>query len=742
MSSGGPSSDSARGSFHMTASPFVQAILIALVCLVSYSNTFHVPFQFDDPYNISEKPYVRDISLFFDTARFSPDSSFIMRTVTYFTLAVNYWIHGTNVAGYHVVNILIHMFNGFLVYFLLLFSFRTQYFVSQGLAVSSNPPSSPLKLRGDEGGLFSSRFIPLAAALLFVSHPIQTQAVTYIVQRLASLATLFYLLSLVMYIKWRLSSVGAGLPRPYSFIYYLLSLISAILAMKTKEVAFTLPLVIALYEFLFFTGAFKKRLLSLLPFMLTMLIIPVSLMSIGKPTGEIIGDVSEVARVETDISRWEYLFTQFRVIVTYIRLLFFPVNQNLDYDYTVYRTFFDPNVILSFLFLLAIFGIGVYCLYRSRIDNPGNPAYRTGRHRGIAPTTHLRLVAFGIFWFFITLSVESSIIPIADVIFEHRLYLPSVGFFIAVTAVVSMVLERVSNISKGWAKIAVAMLGLIVVILSAGTYLRNNVWQSEVTLWEDVAKKSPMRARSYNGLGLAYQKGGRLDEALKSFQQAVALDPYYAVAHNSLGTILFKKNLFDLAAEEFSIAISLDPENAIFYNNRGQAYAAMGRFDNAETDYLEAIAHDSFYAEPHHNLGSLYHVKRLYDRAIEEYSKAISIRKDDAVFYSNRGLSFSDLGRFDNAIADYMKAIALKPNFAEAYVGIGVVNGKLGRFAAAVEDFTRALSLDSSNTAAYFNRAVAYARMQNIGMALADFQRACEMGDARGCEGANAMRKK
>ncbi|HWR58589.1 MAG TPA: hypothetical protein VN328_06845, partial [Thermodesulfovibrionales bacterium] len=451
MNSGGTSADKGRRKFHPTADRLVHAVLICLVCFLSYSNTFNVPFQFDDLHNISEKPYVRDINMFFDPSRSSQDSSFVMRSVAYITFAVNYWIHGNDVVGYHILNTAIHLLNGFLVYFLVLLTFRTSCLGSEKLKVKNEKaeqgPEDPSPFTFHLSHLF-----PLAVALLFVSHPVQTQAVTYIVQRLASLATLFYLLSLLMYIKWRLGQQEPGDRSQETEVgsqqskartrdsrlktgsYYFLSLISAVLAMKTKEIAFTLPLVIALYEFMFFGGGLKKRILYLVPLLLTMLIIPLGLISIGKPTGEIIGDVSDATKVGTDISRWDYLFSEFRVIVTYIRLLFFPVNQNLDYDYPVYHSFSDPNVFLSFLLLVSIFGLGVYLAYRSwfmahRKRLQANETLTPDNE--LSAMSYQRLIAFGIFWFFITLFVESSVIPIADVIFEHRLYLPSVGFFIA-----------------------------------------------------------------------------------------------------------------------------------------------------------------------------------------------------------------------------------------------------------------------------------------------------------------------
>jgi Flp pilus assembly protein TadD len=632
-------------------------LLIAVVGLLSYLNTFHVPFQLDDSLNISSKPYVRDIGVFLDPAKiehYRADDPFRMRVVGYFTFALNYRIHGNEVAGYHVVNLAIHIINGFLVYFLVLLTFKTPYFLAP---FSMSFPQSLSPLAGDRGNPSEERLrtdpgrsrdksrsdkqnlIALFTALFFICHPIQTQAVTYIVQRLASLAALFYLLSLVVYVRWR---VGAYRDTPLqaetrnpkscwrSAAWYLPSLISAVFAMKTKELAFTLPLIIALYEFLFFMGPIRKRVLYLMPFLLTMLIIPLELMGLEKPAGAVMGEMNSALRVSSDLSRWDYLFTQFRVIVTYIRLLFFPVNQNLDYDYPVYHSFFNPNVFLSFLFLLGIAGIGVYFLYRSRIGGQGN-------HRGIAPTTnlkrptpYLRLIAFGIFWFFMTLSVESGVIPIADVIFEHRLYLPSVGFFIGATAVIGMLWQRANESGKLPAKIAVVVCGLTVIVLSGATYARNTQWKDEVGLWEDVVRKSPSKVRPRINLGHFYGKQGRLEEAVREYQTALRLDPNDFQVHDNLGVIYKMEGRIEEAIRQYRIALGLNPEDAMAHYNLGNIFREQGDFKEAVRQYQTALrlGPETEVAVIHNNLGIAYIGLGDVKAAEREFRIAIGLDPD------------------------------------------------------------------------------------------------------------------
>jgi len=362
----------------LLARPLAALLLLSLLATLIYSNTFSSPFHFDDTANIVENPQIKDLSNFLD---FSGS-----RYVGFLSFALNYHFGRLDVFGYHLVNLLIHIINGFLVYSLVLLLFKA----STGQRIS---PDSNFHLTTNDSQLSTASWVALVAALLFVSHPIQTQAVTYIVQRFASLAALFYLLTLVCYLKWRLASPEAR----SRYLWYTGALLSTVLAMKTKENSFTLPFMILLVETVFFRPLTRKGWVTLIPFLLTLLIIPVS-------RGDALGEAEGFARDATAISRSDYLSTQFRVIVTYLRLLVFPVNQNLDYDYPIYYSLLEPSVFVSFLFLLSLFSLGLYLLFNSQLKT----------HRS-------QLISFGILWFFLALSIESSIIPITDVIFEHLL---------------------------------------------------------------------------------------------------------------------------------------------------------------------------------------------------------------------------------------------------------------------------------------------------------------------------------
>jgi len=573
--------------------PLFHLFFIIVLILIAYSNTFHSTFQFDDMPNIVHNPIIKELQFFTNpshTKYFTDDvqyNAFKSRYIGYLTFALNYKIDQLNVTGYHIFNILIHIVNTFLVYCFIILSFRTPFLRKSALK--------------DYFYLIGS-----LAAVLFAVHPIQTQAVTYIVQRFSSLATMFYLLSLVMYIKARHSKITESdvkakktLTSSVSkFIFYLISLSSAILAMKTKEIAFTLPVTIVLYDFMFFEGKIKERLFYIMPIFFTILIIPSNLMGAGKPIGDLINDVRETTRVYTIISRWDYLFTQFRAIVTYIRLLFLPANQNLDYEYHIYDSIVNYEVLLSLLLLLSILGLGVYLFYRYRQTVP-----------------HTRLIAFGIFWFFITLSVESGIIPIADVIFEHRMYLPSIGIFIAIGTFFFMVIEKLGDRRKSVKRAIVASLAIIIVLLTSATYARNAIWKYDLSLWKDVVNKSPGKARAYNNLGFAYKNQGRIDEAIEHYETAIKLKLTGADVHNNLGNAYASKGMIDKAIEQYKIAVKIKPEFSEAHNNLGNAYATKGMIDEAIKHYETALQIGPNIPEIRDNLNLLYKSKRTINKS-------------------------------------------------------------------------------------------------------------------------------
>lgn len=625
------------------------AALLAIVLLI-YSNTFNAPFIYDDFLFIVNNPEVRDM------ANLWPPSG--SRWLGFLSFALNYRFGGLSTTGYHVVNLAIHMVNALLVYWFVALTFRTPFFKRS--AADPAPPTAEPE---------PSTAIAFAAAVLFACHPVQTQAVTYIWQRLTSLATMFYLLSLVLYVKARFLMPGQAQPggpgtvpvtagRPVRYALYVTSLLSAVLAMKSKEISFTLPVVVALYEFSFFgateekgqAARGRKLILYLLPFLLTLLIIPLSIFGPDWGAGGANGGIAEQLRSlqqmdAENLPRTTYLLTQVRVIVTYLRLLLLPVNQNLVYDYPVHSTLLDGEVLLALALHLSLLGIAFYLFFAS----------------GGALRVYGRLISFGIVWFYLTLSVESSIIPIKHVIFEHRIYLPSVGFFLAGTSAIGMAAARWPGARKALPYAFV----LALIALSVAAFARNGLWSDDARMWEDVARKSPSLAEPHNNLGAAYAKKGYYDKAAAAYQRALQIDPKYQDARVNLSKVYLDQGKDDQAFDVLAAAGSA-AESPGYHNNLGLLFARQGKMERARDEFLAALRIDPGSADVRYNLGRVYAETGDLIAAVAEYEHALTVAPDLIDAHYELGLSYAELGRIADGISEFETVLRLNPQDSEA----------------------------------------------------------------------------
>jgi tetratricopeptide (TPR) repeat protein len=559
--------------------------LIMAVGILVYSNTFNSPFVFDDRIFITDNPAITELRYLLTPStaaeldiRMEVEGCLGTRTIGFLSLWANHALHGLEVKGYHITNLAIHIANALLLYILVLITFRT-------------PGLNGSAIRDRAG------YIALLSALLFVSHPVQTESVTYITQRFGSIAAMFYLASITAYAGSRLSN-----NRTARWGLYALCLFSAVLAMKTKEMAFTLPVMVMLYEFMFFDGRRTRRLLVLLPLLLTMLIIPLEYIE-GVGGEGLAASLDSATKFYTDMPRHEYLFTQLRVIVTYMRLIVFPINQTLDYDTPVYGSFFEPEVFLSFLFLVSLLALGVYFLLGRGVDRGG------------------RLTAFGVFWFFLALSVESSIIPIPELMFEYRLYLPNAGAILALSTVMIVLILRLKD--KRLMASATLLTILVPIIFSVTAHERNSVWKTKTGLWEDTVRKSPLKARGHYNLGLSYGSIGLPHKAIWHYQNAIAIMPDLAEAHYNVGISFGSIGRTDRAIEHLRIATALMPNDAEAHYNLGDAYDLKGMTDRAIVHYRTAIKLRPDYGFVHYRLGLVYLEKGLLDAAQRELKKVL-----------------------------------------------------------------------------------------------------------------------
>lgn len=496
-------------------------------------------FLFDDYDYVVENRMLEDLSNFCSITE--------ARYVPYLTFAVQRAVNGLDPSPYRLVNVLIHITNALLIYLIVAVMIRLS------------------KPENDEGGLLGQWGIPFMAALVFLTHPLATQSVSYITQRFSSLAAFFYVLAAYLYLEAR-AILEEG-PQRSTPAYMLLAggVLAALLGMKTKEICFTLPFALLALDLLFFprSSLGNRRYLALAPFFLAAFVIPLSLY--GPEWGVLPishGGISEMQRKEKlfdleNRSGYEYLLTQFRVVVTYLRLMVVPYPLKVVYDIQASTEFFSVPVMASLAFLASLFSAGVLLIRRSLQQDVKSRAI-------------VRLAGIGIIWFFVTISVESSFIPIKDLIFEHRTYLPSVGAYLAIVSLASLFL---ASLWPGRAlRYALTLFLGIALLLGAATLQRNGVWADEIAFWDEAVEHAPGRPIVWNNRAMVLYRRGDFRAALRDMNISV-----------------------DLAERAFPRGIAWtnpDISQAMLsstYRNRAAVHYALGDYASAEADQTRAV---------------------------------------------------------------------------------------------------------------------------------------------------------
>ena len=379
-------------------------------------------------------------------------------------------------------------------------------------------------------------------------------------------------MAVVLYLSWRLAAESSGNREWRRAALYAGVLVSSLLAVRTKEIAFTLPAALALAELLFFPAGGLRRWLPVLPVGAIALLIPASWIDFRGPAAEVAASADRVTRLLTPVSRLDYLKTQAVVLCEYLRLLVWPSGQNLDHDLPVYTSALHPRVLFSLVVLGSLAAFAIW-IARRTVPGPGRPS--------LDPA--FRVVAFGIGWFFVAQAVESSLIPIVDVIYEHRAYLPSVGLFAAAATLLGFLFLRVAPENAGR---VTALTGVaLALLLGSLTLQRNAVWANAVTLWSDAAEKSPGKARPHLLLGEAFDAAGKRGEAEREFRRAVEIDPEFPPARTSLATFLQKRGRARDAEAEYRVVLRLDPDHYPAIFNLAELLWSSGRRDEAAALY-------------------------------------------------------------------------------------------------------------------------------------------------------------
>lgn len=615
-------------------------LVIAVAVIVAYAGTFSAPFVLDSEPIATAYPSIRHLWPIWKALAPPHDGSTIEgRPVLNLSLAVSYALTGTGVLGYHAVNLAIHLLAALVLF---------------GLARRT------LQLAGarDPG------LVAFAIGLIWAVHPLQTEAVTYVIQRAESLMGLFYLLTLYCFVR----GIEGGAARPRAAAWFGLSWLACLLGMGTKEVMVSAPVMVFLYDRCFvagtFHGAWRRRRAFHLSLASTWLLLAWLVAGSASRTG--------TAGFSAGM-RWpDYAATQIYGLVHYLRLAFWPHPLVFDYGTLLVRR---PSVLLpDGLIVLALAAAAIAGL-RSK-----SPAGRAAGYCGA--------------WYFAILA-PTCLVPVAtQTLAEHRLYLALAG----VVAAAVLAADRACRRRIG---LFLAFTGVAGAVLTAATLRRNQAYASAIALWADTVGRMPANSRARTQLGRALYDAGRIAEAEAQFQRAVALDPggdFYA--HYDLGNCLFQQARFPEAAAQFAMAARIRPASSDAHDNLGNALLRTGNLAAALGEYQLALRLDPGNSVARGNLSvarfnqaTLAAQAERMPEAIADLEEALRLRPAFPEAQDNLGNALLAQGRLEEAVAHYREALRLKPDYPRAQCNLALALLRLGRTGEAIAHYQAALAL-------------------------------------------------
>ncbi len=633
-------------------------VLTALTAIL-YAQTLADEWHYDDSAELAQP----DVRGGFPGVR----CSHYRGVVAVFTWWANHRISGEAPWSYHLVNILIHLVNSLLVY---------------GLAWRL-ANAKDATVRGQGNARF---FAALTAGLLFCVHPLASQAVAYVTQRSTSLAALFFLAALLAYVEARRGPSGGESSRSAGARAWLtlLSLLAFQAGLHTKHLLLTLPIALLLMEALFaatFTGSWRCRLALQVPFWILLALrvrdfAPRILSGGGRtaaPSVEPAPAVTETLKLPSvpvaDVGT--YAATQLRVVVHYLRLLFLPRGLNLDYDFPLSSSWTEPGVIASAALILILLATGVILARRTP------------------------LVAFGILLFFLTLVPTSSVVPSADLILEHRAYLPLAAFALAAGAALAALRRRLT-IARRKGATAVFPLGVasLILVLSLLTHARARVWDTEISLWSDVVAKSPRKLRPRFNLGLALQQAGRSEEAIAQYEEALRLEPSHPLVLTNLGNAYRQLGDLERARGLFEEVVALRPTAAKAHLNLGNVHLDRGDAEEAERSYRRALELDRQSPAAWYNWGKCQEKQGRLEAAATAYAEAVRLEPGNVLFLNDLGSAYLALGRIADAKAALLAACAQDGRSEVVRYNLALVYEAEGSLTEAIREYETAASLN------------------------------------------------
>lgn len=564
---------------------WISIILIIILGCIVYANSMGGKFLYDDERLVKNNVYIKQWSnlprIFTEDIGAGAGSVYFhynfYRPIQMLTYMVDYSMWGTMPFGYHLTSILLHIAVAVAIYFLI-------------------------------GRIFDNKTMAFFTSILFMAHPLHTEAVSYISGRADLLAALFILLCLVFYVK----DLAENSPE-----CFIMTIASYILACLSKEYSLITIFLILLYHYTFGRKIRWHTFGSIIA--VTAIYIFLRLTVFNFP----------VVYQTVHGSFFERLPGFFVAFFGYLRLLILPFGLHMEYG-TPFFSFIDPRAIIG----MAAFAAIVFWAAKSRRNN--------------------RSVFFSIAWFILALLPVSNLFPINAYMAEHWLYVPSIGIFM----LASYGLYRLYDRDK-LKPVAIGIFLCMVIFYGTLTVQQNVYWKDPITFYEKTLEYNKNNGRIYANLATEYMQAGQEERAIEVYKKAVSMMTDSAGAYNNLGITYANLARHREAVEAYSKAIELNPSFAEAYSNLGVSYSTLGESAKAIEAYKKAIDINPNYADAYNNLGSEYADPA---EAITAYKKAIEINPHHANAYYNLSRAYGAIGNQEEAMKMYRRARELNPN--------------------------------------------------------------------------------
>jgi tetratricopeptide (TPR) repeat protein len=674
----------------------LAAIAICLAILAAYHNSFFGPFVFDDVPAVLENPTIQQVWPVWRTLLPPAEMTVSGRPLANLTLAVNYALSGTRPWSYHAFNLLVHMLAALTLFGVVrrtLSRAPSQRMTGDQKLAKTGPPSATQRSAtpAPTVGLRyeGSTLLAFAIALIWALHPLQTEAVTYAIQRVESLMSLFFLLTLYCFIR----SVESPQPR----LWQGCAIAACFLGAATKEVIALAPILVFLYDRTFVAGNFATAWRQRWRVHLALAASWVFLAGMIASTG---WDRNGTSGFDIGVQPSDYWLTQFEAVARYLWLSFWP--HPLVFEYGTFWVHQAGSVLPCALVVVPLAIATLIALWRRPV------------------------IGFLGAWFFGILAPTSVMPGRIQMIVEHRMYLPVAALIVLVAL----------GATKRFGRAGMVALFAWAVALGFLTESRNMAYRSARSLWTDTVAKRPDNDRAHNNLGNALVDDGMIADAITHYETALRLKPAYPEAHSNLGNALLKAGRTAESIAECETALKLEPDYAKAHNNLANALLEAGRIKEAISHYRRALELKPGDAKSHYNLGNAWLKAGQVSDAIAEYQKALALQPDDAEARYNLGNGFLQSNRVDEAIEQYLLALQFDPGYLDAHTNLGNAFLEKGRTQDAIAQFETVLQARPNYAEGHNNMGAALFHAGRAAEAMREFQTALRLKpdyeDARG----------